>query len=125
MAPSRVDFVGYQADVTQWFAAADVVALPSRWEGMAFTLLEAMAAGCSVVATDVAGSREALGGAGAIVPVGDTTALSDAIAERLHDPEFRDAEGRAASERARTRYDLGSKLNQVAELYDDLLAVHR
>ena len=48
-----------------WLAAADVVALPSRWEGMALTMLEAMATGCSIVATDVA-APEALGHGGAV-----------------------------------------------------------
>ena len=68
-AVSRTQFAGPRSDVAAWLAAADVVVLPSRWEGMALTLLEAMARGRSLVATDVAGTRECLGDeAGGIVP---------------------------------------------------------
>ncbi len=69
-AGEGVDLVGPRKDVPDWLAAADVVVAPSRWEGMALTLLEAMATGRSVVATEVAGAGEALGDeAGRIVPI--------------------------------------------------------
>ncbi len=55
-----VCFVGPWDDVRSWLWAADVVALPSRWEGLAYTLLEAMACGRSVVAADATGMRQAL-----------------------------------------------------------------
>jgi glycosyltransferase involved in cell wall biosynthesis len=120
-APPAVEFAGSRDDVFDWLAAADVVVLPSRWEGMSFVLLEALATGCSVVATDVAGSREALDGAGAIVPVGDYAALGAAVVERLRNPGLREAEQRQAAERARD-FDLKRTLNGVAGLYDDILA---
>ena len=100
-AGPRVHLVGKRADVADWLAAADVVAFPSRWEGMSLGMLEAMAIGRSVVATDVGGAEEALGGeAGAVVPPGDAAALASAIVERLRDPARTAAEGRAARERA-------------------------
>jgi len=76
-----VSFVGPRSDVAHWLAAADVVALPSRWEGMSYVMLEAMASERSVVATDVGGAREAIGpeaerAAGALV------ASEDAVADR-------------------------------------------
>ena len=55
-----VRFVGTSDDVLSWLWAADVVALPSRWEGLAYTLLEAMACGRSVVAAEATGMRQAL-----------------------------------------------------------------
>jgi glycosyltransferase involved in cell wall biosynthesis len=121
VAPDGVVFAGRRDDVRNWLAAADVVTLPSRWEGMAFALLEALATGCSVVATDVPGSREALDDSGAIVPVGDAGALAAAVVERLLDRDRREAEGRRAAERARRLFDVRETLSRVAELYDDLL----
>ena len=79
-----VSLVGARADVVDWYAAADVVLAPSRWEGMALTPLEAMARGRSVVACDVTGVRESLPGrAGAVVPPEDSAALAAAVVARL------------------------------------------
>ena len=84
---TRVRLVGKRADVADWLAAADVVAFPSRWEGMSIGMLEAMASGRSVVASDVGGAQEALGGeSGAVVPPEDAAALAQAIDDRLLDP---------------------------------------
>jgi glycosyltransferase involved in cell wall biosynthesis len=121
-AGSGVQFAGHQTDVREWLAAADVVAQPSRWEGMALSLLEAMATGRSVVATDVGGSREALAGvAGAAVHVDDTAAFANELVRRLREPELRLAEEIAAAERARERYDLRLTTGRVASLYTALL----
>ena len=82
-----------------WLAAADVVVVPSRWEGMSLGLLEALARGRSVVATDVAGSAEAIGDdAGAVVPIGDRPALAAAIAARLQNSARRRRRPRGTSQ---------------------------
>ncbi|MFE9606646.1 glycosyltransferase [Streptomyces hokutonensis] len=60
LAPDSVLFAGAVADAVPWYQAADLVVLPSRWEGMALAPLEAMACGRPVVLTDVAGARESL-----------------------------------------------------------------
>jgi glycosyltransferase involved in cell wall biosynthesis len=121
-AANGVQFAGQRDDVQDWLAAADVVVVPSRWEGMSIGLLEALARGRSVVATNVAGSADANGqDAGAVVPVGDTVALADAIAARLQDPELAAAEGRAARQRAERRFDLRRSTAAIAELYSDLV----
>ena len=115
---------GRRSNVADWLAAADVVTLPSRWEGMSIGMLEAMASGRSVVASDVPGAREALDGeAGAIVPVGDAAALGQAIAARLGDAARAAAEGKAARQRVERFHDLRTVTAAVAELYGELLGI--
>jgi glycosyltransferase involved in cell wall biosynthesis len=115
-------FPGQREDVVDWLAATDVVVLASRWEGMAFTMLEAMARGRSVVTTAVSGAAEAVcDGAGAVVPIEDPRTLADAIASRLGDPELAATEGRTARARAEERYDLRRATTALAELYGELV----
>jgi glycosyltransferase involved in cell wall biosynthesis len=119
----RVRLGGATDDVRPWLAAADVVALPSRWEGMSLSLLETMAAARSIVATEVSGTRDALGeGRGAIVPVEAEEPLAAAIVERLRDPALAAAEGRAARQRMEEAFDLRVTTQQMAELYAAILA---
>ncbi len=110
----RVTLVGRRDDVADWYAAADVVAVPSRWEGMALTALEALACDRPVVATDVAGMREALGDE-PLVPVEDAAALAQAITRRLRDP------GSGWRERAE-RFDLRRTTAAITALYGSLRA---
>jgi glycosyltransferase involved in cell wall biosynthesis len=100
-----VQLVGSRADVRDWFVGADVVVAPSRWEGCSFAVLEALACGRSVVATDVEGMREAIidpprPPAGAVVPELDADAFATAVGDRLADPEMAAMEGTAARARA-------------------------
>jgi glycosyltransferase involved in cell wall biosynthesis len=75
-----VRFLGQRDDVADLMCAADVLALPSRWEGLAGTLIEALALEVGVVATDIAPIREVLGGCGcALVPVENAVALATAL----------------------------------------------
>ncbi|WP_308800513.1 glycosyltransferase, partial [Streptomyces sp. NEAU-H3] len=59
-AGAGVEFAGTARDCARWYRAADLVALPSRWEGMALAPLEAMACGRALVLTDTGGARESL-----------------------------------------------------------------
>jgi len=121
-AGEGVLFPGFRDDVPTWLAAADVVALPSRWEGMSLVLLEAMARGRSVVTTDVPGAREAVGEAGAVVPVEEAAPLALALAERLVDRERAAREGRAARTRVERSHDLRRVGANIAALYADLVS---
>ena len=77
---SRVQFLGWRKDLPDLFAAADVVALSSNNEGTPVAIIEAIAAGCPVVATDVGGVSDVVGAAsGILVPVGDESAFADAL----------------------------------------------
>lgn len=122
-AVDGVELVGAAADPRPWLAAADVVVAPSLWEaGMSLAVMEAMATGRSVVATDVAGMREGLaGGAGAVIGQGDSQGLADALAERLGDVARADAEGVEGRARVEARHDLAAQHAAIGMLYEDLL----
>lgn len=121
-AGEGIVFAGSRSDVPDWLAAADVVAAPSRWEGMSFAMLETMASGRSLVMTDVPGARDALGAdAPGVVPVGDQRAIAAAIIERLMDPELAAAEGSAGRARVERFHDIRDATNGVAELYTEVL----
>ena len=123
-APAGTVFAGAQVDVRPWLVAADVVVAPSRWEaGCPFAVVEAMACGRSVVATDVAGMAEAVAGAGAVVPSGHPGALAGAIATRLANASLAASEGRAGRARVLTHHRLADKMNQIALSYSTTLRV--
>lgn len=89
-----VRFEGPRGDVRPWLWAADVVVQPSRWEGLSFVTLEALACGVPVVAFAVPGMAESIGtGAGALVPPGAVDPLLDEVVLRLRDPLRAAAEG--------------------------------
>ena len=98
-APSGVTFAGARSDVDEFFAAADVVALPSRWESTPLVALEAMAASRPVVAFEVDGLRAAFGHTGVIIDQGDLPGYADAIVGLLEDRLRAEKAGRAARAR--------------------------
>ncbi len=107
-----------------WYAAADVVALPSRWEGMALVPLEAMASARSVVAFDVPGVRECLvtdrGTAGAVVASEDLDAFVEALALRLSHDGLADREGMSGRRTTLATFDLKKTTQQVSRVVLDL-----
>lgn len=85
----EIDMPGYHPCPWREMRHADMLVLPSRWEGMPGVLIEAMAAGCPVISTDCpGGSREILrdGALGPLVPVGDTRAMARAMEQVLIAP---------------------------------------
>ncbi|MFB7614162.1 glycosyltransferase [Kitasatospora sp. NPDC056181] len=122
--PSRVRLAGDVPDPRPWLAAADLVVLPSRWEGMALAPLEAMAMGRPVLLTDVPGARECLPPAErkqAVVPPEDAGALATRMAEALSDPIECERRGVRLRDHAAARHDVRSVVEQVDALYRDLL----
>lgn len=106
-------------DVAAFLRAVDVVALASDHEGMPMSILEAMAAGRAVVASDVGGVPELVApGCGVLVPPRDVDALAAAIA-RCRDDRRRAALGGAARARVEARFSL----RRAADAYDALHAV--
>ncbi|WP_380170713.1 glycosyltransferase [Kineococcus sp. DHX-1] len=102
----------------RWYAAADVVVVPSRYEGFAFVPLEAMAARRSLVVHDHPALREALPpGAGAVVDTDDAALLATAVVRRLRAPEVRDQEGAVGRAHVVTTRDDRTLLPQVVDAY--------
>src|SRR5205807_893383 len=87
----RVVWTGWRDDARRYFAAVEVVALPSRFEGFPLTLLEALLARAAVVATDVGSIAEVVrnGDTGLLVPPDDPAALAVAIRRLLKDRGLR------------------------------------
>jgi glycosyltransferase involved in cell wall biosynthesis len=76
-----IRFLGHRADIQNWHRALDLYVLPSDWEGLPLSVLEAMRAGTPILATASAGTAEVLQGSGAtMVPCGDPVALAEALA---------------------------------------------
>ncbi len=110
-------FPGASRDPRPYLAAADIAVLPSRWEGLSLSMLEAMASGRSLVVTDVSGSEvvEASDG-GAVVPVDDPQALADAIAARLSGDIDAAAEGRRAADFVAEFHNFDTEMIRLAEV---------
>jgi len=121
-----VQMVGRRSDVGTWLAAADVVAVPSRWEGMALVPLEAMACARSVVATDVTGIVDSVpGNAGAIVPAGDGPAFVAALVRRLIDPDLAEDEGWNGRTHVERHHDAGRSARELSRAYLRLVGARR
>jgi glycosyltransferase involved in cell wall biosynthesis len=103
----RLRLLGYRRDVADVLAAADIFALPSHFEGLPMSVIEAMLCGLPVVATDVRGPREQVvdGDTGLLVPPHQVPPLADALARLVRDPAARAAMGAAGRARALDRYD--------------------
>ena len=119
-----VRFLGRRADIPALMAAADVVVVPSRWEGQPLVLQEALRAGRPVVASRAGGIPELTGEDGALlVPPGDAAALAAAVLTILDDRAAAARLVAAATERARGLPDAGAAVDSVAALYGRLRGV--
>jgi sugar transferase (PEP-CTERM/EpsH1 system associated) len=119
----QVWLAGERADVPALMAGFDCFALPSRAEGISNTLLEAMASGLPVVATDVGGNRELVvdGQTGALVPPQDPAALAAALATYFRQPELARQHGAAGRARVEAEFSLESMVGSYLACYDRLL----
>jgi glycosyltransferase involved in cell wall biosynthesis len=103
----RLRLLGYRDDVAAILAAADIFALPSHFEGLPMSVIEAMLTGLPVVAADIRGPREQVvpEETGLLVPVRDAAALSAALQRLAADAALRARMGEAGLARARAEFD--------------------
>ena len=122
---NRVRFLGAVADGAALLPLLDVYVLPSHIEGMSMGLIEAMAAGRPIVATDTGGNAENVidGVSGLIVPPRTPGRLADAILTLLKDPERARAMGAAARQRVREHFTVDSMVQRLERLYRECLDV--
>lgn len=116
----RVILAGFREDVPGLMSASDLCVLPSRMEGLPTTVMEAMAAGIPVIATDVGGTRELVrdGVTGWLVPPDDPRALAEAIG-RASSSDLR-VMGSTAREHARANFTIHSMAEAFDALYSRL-----
>jgi glycosyltransferase involved in cell wall biosynthesis/SAM-dependent methyltransferase len=119
----RVHFVGWRHDLTTVLADLDAVVLTSRNEGTPVALIEALAAGRPVVATDVGGVRHVVddGRTGFLAPAGDDRAVADRIAVLLSHPALAARLARAGRADVTERFGERRLVADMRELYRSLL----
>jgi len=114
---------GDRDDIPNLLACMDVFVLPSLGEGISNTVLEAMATGLPVVATRVGGNPELVteGDTGMLVPVGNVTALAQALQRLIDDPALCIRMGNAGLERVQRDFDWQRTVTTYLQVYDALL----
>ncbi len=117
----RAHFLGVRADVPALLKVADIVVMSSHWEGFGLAAVEGMAAGKPVVASDVPGLAEVVGGAGILFPQGDATALAGTIMRLATDKDFYAHTAAACSRRAQN-FDIRKTAAEYLKIYDEVCA---
>ncbi|MBI1798223.1 MAG: glycosyltransferase family 4 protein [Candidatus Eisenbacteria bacterium] len=122
---SRVRFLGQVEAIGPLLLAADAVALPSRWEGLPLTLLEALARARPVVASAVGGVPEVIeeGVHGRLVPAGDPIALADVLEQFHRKPDAALRLGRAGLRRVRESFTWTRVAEQFEAVYDEVMGL--
>ncbi len=101
-------------------STADIVIIPSRFEGFGLTALEAMSLSKPVIASTAGGLPEVLGDTGRLFEVGNVAAIAGAIVELADDPSLREYMGAAARTRSEAEFSLPAITSQLIELYETL-----
>jgi len=119
----RVVFTGLRRDVPRLLQSADLAVLPSLHEAVPISVIEEMAAGLPIVATDVGGLPDTVadGEEGIIVPPADVEALSAAVARLANDEELRRTMGKRGRQRAESEYSIENTTRAYERMIDSVL----
>jgi glycosyltransferase involved in cell wall biosynthesis len=120
--PGVIAFTGFRDDVANLLASCDVLCVSSDHEALSLAILEAMALGLPVIATDVGSTREAVidGVTGRIVPPRQIAALTNALIELASNPELRREFGAASRRHQRTRFSSEQMVSEYAALFETI-----
>lgn len=123
----QVILLGARDNIPEVLTSFDIFVLPSLREGFPITILEAMAAGLPVIATDVGGNKEAIvdGETGMIVPPADPDELALALRTMLEDPKLAREMGRNGRNRVTEKFQVGKMVAATEGLYDDVTTSRR
>lgn len=118
-----VHLLGERTDARRLMGAADFLVLPSAYEGMSNVVMEAMASGCPVLASDVGGNPELVedGLTGLLFPSDDDAALAQCLERLSSDPALRTRLSAQALQRMQTRYSVDSLVSSTMAVYDRCL----
>ena len=118
-----VYFTGYRQDVPDILTASDVSVMASHYEGIPRALMESMALGLPVVATDVPGTRTLIrsGQTGLLVEYGDVSGMSSALAKVLTDPVLAGRIGESGRHLVQTKFNEYAVADRVEEVYNHVL----
>lgn len=119
----KVRFLGLRSDVNVLMQQADILVLPSRWEGLPMVVLESMAAACPVVASTVGGVPEIIedGVTGWLVPPENPAALAEVLLSVLNNPHKRLEVAEAALRKVKEYYSIERMAHSVLSCYKDIL----
>jgi glycosyltransferase involved in cell wall biosynthesis len=122
-----VRFLGYRRDVPELLEAADIVVLPSLYEGLSLVTIEALAAGRPMVATEVDGTPEVVihEKTGLLAPPANPQALAAAIERMLSDPAMASRLGSAGRKFVQENFALKRQIEQTVALYSELTGARR
>ena len=119
----RVTFAGHRTDVPALMGAFDLLVHPSETEAFCQVIVEAMAVGTAVIATDVAAAREVItsGETGLLIPARDSEAIAEAIRTLYRNPELRQAMAARGSASVRARFTIDRMIAAQLEVYGSVL----
>ena len=121
---SIIQFLGFRSDIKELLGVFDIFILPSLFEGLPNVILEAMACGKPVIATNVSGIPEVVVDhqTGILIPPKDSDAIVQAIFEMLQDPGKIKMMGRMSRERVEKKFNLEGQVNAFIRLYEKMLS---
>ncbi len=119
----RVLFLGYREDIPSLLHSCDLFVLPSLFEGLPLTILEAMAAGKAVIASNISGIDEIItdGKTGFLVPPKDPEALASVIKTCISNPEIAQKVAQAGNIRVKKEFSDKKMLKAISTLYEELI----
>lgn len=121
----RIEFLGNRSNIEELLADADIFILPSKWEGLPLSILEAMRAGLPVIATDTGGVAEAVtdGVTGYLTPPGDVAMLRNRIEQLIRSRHLLSSMGAAGRSRYEQDFRIETMVQKTLAVYRDVAAV--